>query len=78
MIRSVSRLVLTVATLLAGVLALAQAPEEGKPRRTGPAPPTMPVTDAMLERGRSIYSTQCVACHGAAGEGLVWVATVRR
>lgn len=31
----------------------------------------MPVTDAMLARGHAIYSTQCIACHGKAGEGLV-------
>jgi len=57
------------ATLLTGN-AVAQVPE-GRPLRAGPAPPTIPVTDAMLVRGRAIYESQCVACHAPGGEGLV-------
>ena len=37
----------------------------------GQAPPTLTVTEAMLERGREIYVTQCASCHGQLGEGQV-------
>ena len=33
------------------------------------APAKAAVTPAMLETGRSIYKTNCVACHGETGKG---------
>ncbi len=41
------------------------------PMARGQAPPTVTVTDAMLERGRQTYVNQCASCHGQQGEGLV-------
>ena len=61
---------LCLAAVLVTALAAA-APPDGKPVRKGPAPPTMLVDDAMLERGRALYAAQCTACHGPDGEGLV-------
>ncbi len=61
------------AALLVAAYAPADAPVQapsGRPQRAGPAPPTVPVTESMLARGRAIYERVCAACHGPAGEGL--------
>ena len=63
------RLVPLLAGLLAAVPALADE-SAGRPQRQGPAPPTIPVTAAMLERGQLVYEARCVSCHGADGAGL--------
>ena len=34
-----------------------------------PVPPSPPVTPALLEKGRTIYMTQCNRCHGDTGKG---------
>ncbi|TVS19370.1 MAG: hypothetical protein EA417_00745, partial [Gammaproteobacteria bacterium] len=50
---------------------VAQEPERsGRPQRSGPAPPTLQVTEAMLSRGQQIYNQACVSCHGPDGGGL--------
>ena len=61
-----------LASLLATVSALAAEPG-GRPQREGPAPPTINVTEPMLERGKAIYETNCVACHAPDGAGLAVV-----
>jgi PQQ-dependent dehydrogenase (methanol/ethanol family) len=61
---------LWLASLLAAVPALADEPA-GRPHREGPAPPTISVTAAMLDRGQVIYESRCTVCHGGDGAGLV-------
>ena len=53
----VSAVVSAAIVMLAATLASAQAP------------PTIIVTEAMLERGAEIYSNQCLACHTSVGAG---------
>lgn len=62
----------TAAAVLIAMSGAAAGDEEapGRPQRSGPAPPTIRVTDDMLARGRDIYSLRCVTCHGSAGAGL--------
>jgi len=58
-----------LATLLATLSALADE-QDGRPQRLGPAPPTIQVTESMLDRGKAIYEFRCAACHGSGGAGL--------
>ena len=53
------------------IVAIACGSEEGSPDSKAPATTasTPTVTPAMLERGREIYKTNCVACHGESGKG---------
>jgi alcohol dehydrogenase (cytochrome c) len=68
------------ALLGAGVMSHAQAPARparetdpplpsGFPMRRGGAQPGIVVTDAMLARGRELYTQNCAACHGTSGRG---------
>jgi len=58
-----------LASLLATVPALADE-QAGRPQRHGPAPPTISVTESMLDRGKAIYESRCTTCHGRDGAGL--------
>ncbi len=69
MILSPHRLLPLLASLLATVPATADEPP-GRPHRQGPAPATIAVTAAMLDRGQAIYEARCIACHGTDGRGL--------
>ena len=60
--------------LVASVLGIAacSSPEEAKEGASAPpaaATTASAVTPAMLEKGRAIYKTNCVACHGETGKG---------
>ena len=63
------RLLPLLATLLATGPALADE-EDGRPQRDGPAPPTILVTAPMLERGKAIYESFCIACHDRDGAAI--------
>ena len=62
--------VLMAAALFAGCTG-ADEPvrEEAGPRRRPGAPPTVPVTEPLLDQGRQLYVSNCRPCHGATGRG---------
>ena len=60
--------------LAVGVLTLAACSSSEEVKEGAPAPPaattaSTAVTPAMIEKGRAIYKTNCVACHGDTGKG---------
>jgi cytochrome c oxidase cbb3-type subunit 3 len=62
--------VLFVAALLVSSSGCASEAETiGDSATPAAAPAKAAVTPAMLETGRSIYKTNCVACHGETGRG---------
>ena len=63
--------VLGLAAVMVAAAAVQADVPEGKPKRTGPAPPSITVSKNMLERGKTTYLSRCAACHGPGGEGLV-------
>lgn len=56
--------------LAAAGIAAGEGEPPGRPHRAGPAPPTIAVTADMLARGRALWSSRCVVCHGPSGAGL--------
>lgn len=72
--RAVAAAVLLVAAVsLAALAAQEAAPAPGAssplppPPRRGPAPPSVGVDAAVLERGRQLYGELCAGCHGPTG-----------
>lgn len=60
--------------LAAGVLTIAACSSSEEATKGSSAPPAATaaaasVTPAMLEKGRAIYKTNCVPCHGETGKG---------
>jgi mono/diheme cytochrome c family protein len=58
---------------LALTIACSSEPDEVSPNAGGAAAPaaaaTAAVTPAVLEKGKAIYKTNCIACHGESGRG---------
>ena len=58
-----------VALLVSSSACSSQAETIGDSATSVAAPAKAAVTPAMLETGRSIYKSNCVACHGETGRG---------
>ena len=60
--------------LAASVLTIAACSSSENAKESASAPPAAAtaekaVTPAMIEKGRAIYKTNCIACHGETGKG---------
>jgi mono/diheme cytochrome c family protein len=62
-------MLLLAAGALAATMACTSEVESPESRVEAKASTPAAVTPAMLEKGRSIYKANCVACHGETGKG---------
>jgi mono/diheme cytochrome c family protein len=62
--------ILAASALLVGACASqADSDKSGAPAAATTAAAKPAVTPAMLEKGRAVYKTNCVSCHGESGKG---------